>query len=94
MARVGVNSGHEQGQHLRSPDGLTDFVTAVFASLGRKDQRDTSSYYLRGLMLEGRQKSMQPMAMRLGIDYQRLQPFVTTSPWKVEPVRQVWHIRP
>lgn len=40
-------------------------------------------------MLEGRRKSMQPMAQRLGIDHQRLQQFVTTSPWKVDPVRQV-----
>lgn len=73
----------------RSHDGLADFVTEVFASLTRKDQRETSSYYLQGLMLEGRRKSMQPMAQRLGIDHQRLQQFVTTSPWKVDPVRQV-----
>ena len=73
----------------RSPDDLHDFVTEVFASLTRKDQRTTGSYYLQGLMLEGRRKSMQPMAMRLGIDHQRLQQFVTSSPWKVEPVRQV-----
>ncbi|SJM44956.1 Mobile element protein [Corynebacterium glutamicum] len=39
-------------------------------------------------MLEGRRKSMQPMAQRLGIDHQRLQQFVSTSPWPVEPVRQ------
>lgn len=71
----------------RSHDGLADFVTEVFASLTRKDQRETSSYYLQGLMLEGRRKSMQPMAQRLGIDHQRLQQFVTTSPWKVDPVR-------
>ncbi|MGD7003892.1 IS701 family transposase [Corynebacterium halotolerans] len=70
-------------------DDLADFITEVFASLTRKDQRATSSYYLQGLMLEGRRKSMQPMAQRLGIDHQRLQQFVTTSPWKVEPVRQV-----
>lgn len=31
---------------------------------------------------------MQPMAMRLGIDHQRLQQFVSTSPWSVEPVRK------
>ena len=39
-------------------------------------------------MLEGRRKSMQPMGDRLGIDYQQLQQFVSTSPWKVEPVRR------
>ncbi|WP_087061870.1 IS701 family transposase [Corynebacterium glutamicum] len=71
-----------------TPGDLADFVAEVFASLIRKDQRATSSYDLQGLMLEGRRKSMQPMAQRLGIDHQRLQQFVSTSPWPVEPVRQ------
>ncbi|MFD8244960.1 transposase [Nocardia sp. NPDC059691] len=31
-------------------------------------------------MLDGRRKSMQPMAKRLDVDHQRLQQFVTTSP--------------
>lgn len=70
------------------PGDLAEFIADVFASLPRTDQRTTSSYYLQGLMLEGRRKSMQPMADRLGIDHQRLQQFVSTSPWKVEPVRQ------
>lgn len=38
-------------------------------------------------MLDGRRKSMQPVAARLGVDYQRLlQQFVTSSPWEVAPV--------
>ena len=32
---------------------------------------------------------MQTMGERLGVDYQQLQQFVSSSPWKVEPVRQV-----
>jgi hypothetical protein len=32
-------------------------------------------------MLDGRRKSMQPMAARLGVDHQRLQQFITNSPW-------------
>ena len=40
-------------------------------------------------MLDGRRKSMQPMGTRLGIDYQQLQQFVSSSPWNVEPVRRV-----
>lgn len=67
---------------------LTDYVAEVFASLVRKDQRATSGLYLQGLMLDGRRKSMQPMAMRLGVDHQRLQQFVSTSAWPVEPVRK------
>ena len=60
---------------------LEDFVAEVFASLVRRDQRATSGLYLQGLMLDGRRKSMQPMAMRLGVDHQRLQQFVSTSAW-------------
>jgi SRSO17 transposase len=67
---------------------LEDYVGQVFASLGRKDQRAKGRLYLQGLMLEGRRKSMQPMAGRLDVDHQQLQQFVTSSPWKVEPVRR------
>ena len=67
---------------------LESFVAEVFASLTRKDQRAKGGLYLQGLMLEGRRKSMQPMGARLGIDYQQLQQFVSSSPWAVEPVRR------
>ncbi|MEF9412471.1 transposase, partial [Rhodococcus sp. IITD102] len=67
---------------------LDAFVDEVFSSLKRKDQRATAGVYARGLMLDGRRKSMQPMADRLGIDHQRLQQFVTTSPWDPVPVRK------
>lgn len=67
---------------------LDQFVGEVFASLARKDQRSKGSLYLQGLMLDGRRKSMQPMGDRLGIDYQQLQQFVSSSPWPVEPVRK------
>jgi SRSO17 transposase len=32
-------------------------------------------------MLDGKRKSMQPMAARLGVDHQQLQQFVTSSTW-------------
>nr|WP_308279499.1 transposase [Streptomyces avidinii] len=38
-------------------------------------------------MLDGRRKSMQPMAGRLGVDHQRLQQFMTSSTWPVADVR-------
>ena len=44
--------------------------------------------YLRGLLLDGRRKSMQPMGERLGVDYQGLQQFVTSSTWEATAVRQ------
>lgn len=68
---------------------LDEFVEEVFASLPRADQRGKGGLYLQGLMLDGRRKSMQPMGDRLGVDYQQLQQFVSSSPWSVEPVRRV-----
>src|ERR671933_2049516 len=56
--------------------------------MGRRDQRDKGVTYVRGLLLDGRRKSMQPMAERLGVDEQGLQQFVTSSTWAVEPVRE------
>ncbi|WP_281492940.1 transposase [Micromonospora sp. MH33] len=53
----------------------------------RSDQRAKGGTYLRGLLLDGRRKSMQPMADRLGVDHQGLQQFVTTSTWDTTAVR-------
>jgi SRSO17 transposase len=67
---------------------LEDFAGRVFAGLPRSDQRATGLRYLRGLMLDGQRKSMQPMAERLGVDYQQLQQFVSSSTWDVSGVRR------
>ncbi len=67
---------------------LEDFGARIFAGLPRSDQRATGLRYLRGLMLDGRRKSMQPMAQRLGVDHQQLQQFLTSSTWDVVGVRQ------
>ncbi|MFE0764211.1 transposase [Streptomyces smyrnaeus] len=58
-----------------------------FAPLVRRDQRAKGALYLRGLLLDGRRKSMQPMAERLGVDHQQLQQFMTSSTWPVDRVR-------
>jgi SRSO17 transposase len=67
---------------------LEDFAAGVFEGLPRSDQRATGLRYLRGLMLDGQRKSMQPMAERLGVDHQQLQQFVTSSTWDVTGVRR------
>src|SRR4051795_3264763 len=67
---------------------LEEFAAEVFAPLARRDQRDKGVTYVRGLLLDGRRKSMQPMAARLGVDEQGLQQFVSSSTWAVEPVRE------
>ncbi|MGW0665426.1 IS701 family transposase, partial [Streptodolium elevatio] len=66
---------------------LESFAAEVFAPLRRADQRVKGLTYLRGLLLDGRRKSMQPMASRLGVDHQQLQQFVTSSTWSVPEVR-------
>lgn len=71
---------------LRS--GLEEFAGGVFEGFARADQRATGLRYLRGLMLDGRRKSMQPMAARLGVDHQQLQQFLTSSTWDYVAVRR------
>src|SRR3954449_8244300 len=67
---------------------LEEFAAEMFAPLVRSDQRNKGATYLRGLLLDGRRKSMQPMAERLGVDHQGLQQFLSSSTWAVQPVRE------
>src|SRR3954452_17017631 len=67
---------------------LEEFAAEMFAPLARSDKRLTGQTYLRGLLLDGRSKSMQPRGERLGVDEQGLQQFVSSSTWAVEPVRE------
>src|SRR5436190_14694023 len=60
----------------------------MLGGLTRADQRAKGELYLRGLMLDGKRKSMQPMAERLGVDHQQLQQFVTSSTWDYVDVRR------
>ena len=62
---------------------LVAFAAEVLAPLPRSDQRRWGETYLRGLMLDGRRKSIEPMAARLADgDEQCLQQFVNQSPWQ------------
>jgi SRSO17 transposase len=73
----------------RLGDDLTGFAGDVFGSLARVGWQDRAVSYLQGLMLDGRRKSIQPMAGRLeGVHDQALNHFVTNSPWDVTPVRR------
>lgn len=68
---------------------LALFVADVFASVPRKDQRAKGDCYLRGLMVDGRRKSVQAMAARLPDgNEQNLQQFVNQSTWDPVPVRR------
>ena len=76
---------------------LTAFAEDIFASIPRKDQRRWGHSYLRGLLLDGKRKSIQPMAARLARGdpdadadalEQALQQFVNQSPWDPAAVRR------
>ncbi|KOU66847.1 hypothetical protein ADK57_17925 [Streptomyces sp. MMG1533] len=68
---------------------LALFVADVFASVSRKDQRAKGDCCLRGLMLDGRRKSIQVMASRLPDgNEQNLQQFVNQSTWEPVPVQR------
>jgi SRSO17 transposase len=67
---------------------LVEFAGEMFEPMRRRDQRRWGEVYLRGLMLDGRRKSIEPMAERLPDgDEQCLQQFVNQSPWEWGPVR-------
>jgi SRSO17 transposase len=78
----------------RLAEDLDDFVGDVFAPLTRSGWQDRAEDYLRGLMLDGRRKSIQPMAARLaGPHEQALNHFVTNSPWDATAVRERLAVR-
>src|ERR1039458_5024524 len=61
---------------------LTGFLTPLVQGLGRSERRAGAALYVEGLLLPGQRKSIEPMAQRLGADAQRLQQFITDSPWE------------
>jgi SRSO17 transposase len=67
---------------------LEAFAAEMLGGLARSDQRAKGELYVRGLLADGKRKSMQPMAARLGVDHQQLQQFVTSSTWDHVEVRK------
>lgn len=81
---------------VEAQDRLAAFAAEVFAPLGRADQRRWGQRYVRGLLGEGRRKSMEPMAARLGVDRQGLQQFLADAPWSHQMVLAAlaWKMEP
>jgi SRSO17 transposase len=75
---------------------LVAFAEGMFESMPRADQRRRGEMDLRGLLLDGKRKSIQPMAERLTAAgdvevadlEQALQQFVNQSPWDPTLVRE------
>ena len=73
---------------LRLDTDLKIYVEDAFSSLRRKGWQERSHAYLTGLMLDGRRKSVEPMAARLGeANDQSLGHFLANTPWDPVPVR-------
>jgi SRSO17 transposase len=67
---------------------LEAFLADVLLPMGRKERRDHAEEYIRGLLMDGERKSIEPMASRLADgDVQALQQFVNQSPWSSPKVR-------
>jgi SRSO17 transposase len=85
---MAVVAGLTPRQLRRVRGRLVEFAGEMFVAMRRKDQRRWGEAYLRGLMLDGRRKSIEPMAARLPDgEEQCLQQFVNQSPWEWAPVR-------
>ena len=82
-------AGLSERELARVRGRLVEFAGEMFESMARKDQRRWGKVYLRGLMLDGKRKSIEPMAARLEDgDEQCLQQFVNQSPWDSVPMRR------
>jgi len=67
-------------------DEFPEFLEPLVAQLGRSERREGAALYVQGLLMPGERKSIEPMAERLGIDSQKLQQFITDSPWDEQEV--------
>jgi SRSO17 transposase len=66
---------------------LGRWLEPFLARLRRKAQRRWAPFCLKGLLLPGERKSVEPMAARVAPgDVQQLQHFVSTSPWAAAPL--------
>src|SRR3954468_24547831 len=70
-------------------DELEGWLEPFLGRLRRQAQRRWAPFYLKGLILPGERKSIEPMAARVApADTQQLHHFVSTSPWATAPVEE------
>jgi SRSO17 transposase len=68
---------------------LEQFLTDLLDPLGRRERRHWGSVYVRGLLLDGERKSIEPMMARLPEgNVQAMQQLIGQSPWAWAPVWQ------
>ncbi len=68
---------------------LDGFLSGLLAPLIRSERRHWAKVYLRGLLLDGERKSIEPMAGQLpSADVQALRQFIGQSRWAVEAIQR------
>jgi SRSO17 transposase len=74
----------------RDLNGLLDQLAAYHAhfvpAFARSEQTERAEMYLRGLLSASERKSIEPMALHLGVAVRPLQHFISQSTWSIEPV--------
>ena len=66
---------------------LDEWLTPFLAVLGRKTRRTWAPLYVRGLLGPGERKSLQPMAVQLGLGgHDQLQHFIASPAWDDGPL--------
>ena len=66
---------------------LQQFLADLLEPLGRSERKHWNEVYVRGLLLDGERKSIEPLAARMGEgNVQAMQQLVGQSPWDWMPV--------
>ncbi len=69
---------------------LERWLAPFLEPIGRAERRHWAPLYLKGLLLPGERKSIEPLAERVCPgDVQQLHHFISTSPWPTEPLQEV-----
>ena len=75
-----------EAQWRANANSFEKFLTPLIQTVGRSERRTGATLYVEGLLLPGQRKSIEPMAERLQVDAQKLQQFITDSPWAAEEI--------
>lgn len=78
-----------EAQMLKCRERLEQFLVDLMEPVGRSERRHWGSVYVRGLLLDGERKSVEPLASRLPEgNVQAMQQFIGQSPWEWQPIWQ------
>src|SRR5437879_5662013 len=79
--------GMTETQIRKCHERLERFLVDLLEPVGRSERRHWGAVYVRGLLLNGERKSVEPMAARLPDgNIQAMQQFIGQSPWDWPPI--------